>query len=316
MIGFGEGLARRGAVAYARLIDELFDAADHRQEPADRRRFGRRCARSSRAARAAAGRGDLGCRHRALGHRRQSGRPADPQAARRRGATRVPAYASSINWLDDATVEPEVAAALAAGFNEIKVKIGQPLAAAIERARFVRRLAGDEIGLCVDANWAYDVEDALSGSAGRSPISTTSGSRSRSAPRTAAAIDAAPAAADPALPPARATLRLRGPRAQDRSVGLIQPDVTRSGGITETWRIAELAASFNVAYAPHVGWSGAICVAASLQLAAAAESCTPSSAWSTPIRCGIRSRIPWSAKAGSSSMGSSWCRRGRGSESR
>jgi galactonate dehydratase len=59
---------------------------------------------------------------------------------------------------------------------------------------------------------------------------------------------------------------------QDRSLGLIQPDVTRSGGITETWRIAELAAAFNTAYAPHVGWSGAICVAASLQLAAAAES--------------------------------------------
>ena len=57
----------------------------------------------------------------------------------------------------------------------------------------------------------------------------------------------------------------------DRSIGLIQPDVARSGGITETWRIAELAAAFNTAYAPHVGWSGAICVAASLQLAAAAE---------------------------------------------
>ena len=47
--------------------------------------------------------------------------------------------------------------------------------------------------------------------------------------------------------------------------------MTRSGGISETWRICELAAAFNTAYAPHVGWSGAICVAASLQLAAAAE---------------------------------------------
>ena len=42
--------------------------------------------------------------------------------------------------------------------------------------------------------------------------------------------------------------------------------------MTETWRIAELAAAFHTAYAPHVGWSGAICVAASLHLAAAAES--------------------------------------------
>ena len=41
------------------------------------------------------------------------------------------------------------------------------------------------------------------------------------------------------------------------------------GGITETRRIADLADSFHVAYAPHVGWSGALCAAASVQLAAA-----------------------------------------------
>jgi hypothetical protein len=34
-------------------------------------------------------------------------------------------------------------------------------------------------------------------------------------------------------------------------------------------RIADLADAFHVAYAPHVGWSGAICAAASVQLAAA-----------------------------------------------
>ena len=60
------------------------------------------------------------------------------------GRTRVAAYASSINWLDDATVEAEVAAALAAGFREIKVKLGHPLEDAIARARFVRKLAGDD----------------------------------------------------------------------------------------------------------------------------------------------------------------------------
>jgi galactonate dehydratase len=57
----------------------------------------------------------------------------------------------------------------------------------------------------------------------------------------------------------------------DRSIGLVQPDVARAGGISESWRIAELAALHQVRYAPHVGWSGALCVAASLQLAAAAE---------------------------------------------
>ena len=39
----------------------------------------------------------------------------------------------------------------------------------------------------------------------------------------------------------------------------------------EAARITELAAAHHTAFAPHVGWSGAICVAAGLQLAAAAE---------------------------------------------
>ena len=56
---------------------------------------------------------------------------------------------------------------------------------------------------------------------------------------------------------------------KDRLVGIIQPDVARAGGISETRDIATLAQAFNVGYAPHVGWSGAVCAAASLQLAAA-----------------------------------------------
>ena len=188
------------------------------------------------------------------------------------GRARVAAYASSINWLDDATVEAEVAAALTAGFREIKVKLGHPLKDAIARARFIRKLAGDDIALYVDANWAYDVDDALI--VGRAladlgygffeePIAPHDHAGYR---RLARHLPIRLAAGESDYVATEALAML-----QERSLGLIQPDVTRSGGITETWRIAELAASFNTAYAPHVGWSGAICVAASLQLAAAAE---------------------------------------------
>jgi galactonate dehydratase len=58
---------------------------------------------------------------------------------------------------------------------------------------------------------------------------------------------------------------------RDHVLGLIQPDVARAGGISEAWRIAEHAALHGVGYAPHVGWSGGICSAASVHLAAAAE---------------------------------------------
>jgi L-alanine-DL-glutamate epimerase-like enolase superfamily enzyme len=189
------------------------------------------------------------------------------------GRKQVAAYASSINWLDDATVEAEVAAALKAGFREIKVKLGHPLRDAVARAKLVRRLAGDDIALYVDANWAYDVDDAMI--VGRAladlgygffeePIAPHDREGYR---RLAQHLPIRLAAGESDFVAGEALTML-----QDRSLGLIQPDVTRSGGITETWRIAELAATFNTAYAPHVGWSGAICVAASLQLAAAAES--------------------------------------------
>jgi galactonate dehydratase len=273
LIGFGEALARRGAAGYARLIEDALAPRLLGKDPADRRALWKamRAALSGRpggqlveaiagvdiALWDIAGKAAGQPIHRLLGGI---------------GRTEVAAYASSINWLDDATVEAEVASALAAGFREIKVKLGHPLKDAIARARLVRRLAGDAVALYVDANWAYDVDDAMT--IGRAladlgygffeePIAPHDREGYR---RLAQHLPIRLAAGESDYVASEALVML-----QDRSLGLIQPDVTRSGGITETWRIAELAAAFNTAYAPHVGWSGAICVAASLQLAAAVE---------------------------------------------
>lgn len=274
VVGFGEALARRGAAGYARLIEEVLGPRLIGKDPADRRAHWKamRAALSGRPGgqlvEAIAG-VDIALWDIAG---KQAGLPVHKLLGGI-GRTQVAAYASSINWLDDATVEAEVAAALKAGFREIKVKLGHPLKDAIARARFIRKLAGDDIALYVDANWAYDVDDALI--VGRAladlgygffeePIAPHDREGYR---RLAQHLPIRLAAGESDYVASEALIML-----QDRSLGLIQPDVTRSGGITETWRIAELAAAFNTAYAPHVGWSGAICVAASLQLAAAAES--------------------------------------------
>ncbi|MFI5012021.1 MAG: mandelate racemase/muconate lactonizing enzyme family protein [Hyphomicrobiales bacterium] len=188
------------------------------------------------------------------------------------GRSRVQAYASSINWLDDTTVEEEVAAALSCGFTQIKVKLGRPVAAAIARARLVRRLAAEGVELFVDANWAYDVHEAIAVGRALAELGYTLFEEpirpddragyallARHLPIRLAAGESDYVASEAA--------QMLG----DRSIGLVQPDVARAGGITETWRIAELAATLDTGYAPHVGWSGAVCAAASLQLAAAAE---------------------------------------------
>ncbi|MGF7051178.1 galactonate dehydratase [Bosea sp. OAE752] len=272
-VGFGEGLCRRGAAGYARFIEEALVPRLIGRDAADRRALWK----AMRAALSGRPGGQIVEAIAAIDIAlwdiagKQAGEPIH-RLLGGMGRKEVAAYASSINWLDDATVEAEVAAVLKAGFREIKVKLGHPLRDAIARAKLIRRLAGDDIALYVDANWAYDVDDAMI--VGRAladlgygffeePIAPHDREGYR---RLAQHLPIRLAAGESDYVASEALISL-----QDRSLGLIQPDVTRSGGITETWRIAELAATFNTAYAPHVGWSGAICVAASLQLAAAAE---------------------------------------------
>jgi len=68
-------------------------------------------------------------------------------------------------------------------------------------------------------------------------------------------------------------------------LSIIQPDVARCGGITETMRIAEYAGVKRINYIPHA-WHSDILIAASLQIVAATsnvnllEFCV----WDTPIR--------------------------------
>jgi L-alanine-DL-glutamate epimerase-like enolase superfamily enzyme len=189
------------------------------------------------------------------------------------GRGQVDAYASSINWADQGRMEAEVEAALARGFRQIKLKIGRPVRDTIAWARRARQMVGPDIALFADANWIYDTDDALR--VGRAladedfgwfeePLRPDDHAGYR---RLAQHLPLRLAAGESDF-----VAQQSAGLVADHTLGLIQPDVARSGGITETWRIAEHAALHEVAYAPHVGWSGAICAAASLHLAAAAES--------------------------------------------
>lgn len=186
------------------------------------------------------------------------------------GRDGIRAYASSIPWADDAAASKVVEDCLAWGFTEIKVKIGAPVEASLARARLVREVAGPDIRLMADSNWIFDVDDAIAVGKGLADlgyywfeepivpedIEGYRWLRDRLPLRLAAGESEHTAAGAAPLLTARA-------------VGVIQPDVARSGGISETRKIALLAAALHVPYAPHVGASGAICVAASLHLAAA-----------------------------------------------
>jgi L-alanine-DL-glutamate epimerase-like enolase superfamily enzyme len=202
----------------------------------------------------------------------------------------VEAYASSINWTDDDEAQAECEAALVFGFKTIKVKIGRPIERAKRRIALMRQIAGDRAGLAVDSNCAYSCSEAREVAAAlvdngyvwfEEPIQADDIEGYRRL-RAECAVMLAAGEGDFTAWQAR---ELVG----ERLVGLIQPDVARAGGVTETRRIAELAHVHHVAYAPHVGWSGAICAAASLQLAAAMSAfrCYECMVFDNPLRDGL-----------------------------
>jgi D-galactarolactone cycloisomerase len=269
--GYGECLARFGVHAYAALVERLLAPLLLGESAFDIQRHARRMRRalSGRSGgmlvEAIAGI-DIAlwdCVGKALGapvHRLLGGE----------GRTHLDCYASSVNWADAARMEAEARAALAMGFRAMKVKLGAPADTAIERARRVREVCGPDIRLGADANWAWDLDDAVR--VGRAlaeldywfleePIAPEDLAGYAHLRRTVP-IRLAAGESDYTVHHAAELLR-------DRLVGLIQPDVARAGGISGTRDIATLAHGFHVGYAPHVGWSGAVCVAASLQLGAA-----------------------------------------------
>jgi len=186
------------------------------------------------------------------------------------GRREVPVYAASVNWGGDELMDGELDRYLEKGFPRIKVKIAKPVKDACRRIERLRRRAGDGIELCVDANWAYTLEEAVE--VGRAltdngyfwfeePVRPEDEGGYEELHRRCAT----PLAAGESNYTLDQAMRL----VANRTLAYLQPDVARSGGITETRRMAELAAAHDVQYAPHIGMSGIVCETASVHLAAA-----------------------------------------------
>jgi len=182
----------------------------------------------------------------------------------------VPVYAASVNWADDGAAREQVKAFREAGFDRIKTKIGRSPRAAATRAALVREAAGDDVTLYADANWAYALDEAVY----VGDALQEAGYAWFEEP-----LDADDEAGYEAL-----AKRLRIPLAAGESnftsiqsqrlvrsgaIGVLQPNVTRAGGISETFLAARHARDHGVAYAAHVGMSGIVCETAALHVAAA-----------------------------------------------
>ncbi len=180
----------------------------------------------------------------------------------------VPVYVSG---LPGATREARVQAAvevMAQGFRAIKLFLGHGLTADVAEVAAVRAAVGSEAQLMVDVQWLYDVPTAIALGRELEKLGVYWLETPLIPEDIAGHVEVCAA-----LNMAIAIGECERSRYQFRSLleahalDIAQPDVGRAGGISETQRIAVLAASFGVPCALHLGVGLAAYIAASAQLA-------------------------------------------------
>jgi L-alanine-DL-glutamate epimerase-like enolase superfamily enzyme len=192
-----------------------------------------------------------------------------------RKADRLPAYASG-GWAPAEAIEAQLQGYTdRGGFRAVKMRVGAMDAGhhvSAARVRAARAALGAEVEIAVDAHGTYTVAGArrfarMVEDCDLAWFEEPVGGGGKPGMAEVRAATSIPVAAGQA----EATRFDFRDLALLRAADIFQPDPAFCGGITEAMRIAALAASFNLRFAPHL-WAGAPCFFAGLHLCAAAPS--------------------------------------------
>ncbi len=189
-----------------------------------------------------------------------------------RMADRLPAYASG-GWANAAEIGAQLQGYIdQGGFKSVKMRIGSMDAnvhTSAERVKAARAALGPDIEIAVDAHGTYTVAEAKRFAYlvrdcdlawFEEPVI---GDDKQGMAEVRAATNIPIAAGESEC--TRFDFR---DLATLRACDIFQPDPAFCGGITESLRIAAIAAAFNLRFAPHL-WAGAPCFFAGLHLCAA-----------------------------------------------
>ncbi len=189
-----------------------------------------------------------------------------------RKADRLPAYASG-GWANAAGIGAQLQSYIdIGGFRAVKMRIGSMDGAAhvsAARVKAARAAIGPGIEIAVDAHGTYTVGEAkrfahLVRDCDLAWFEEPVIADDKPGMAEVRAFASMPIAAGES----EATRFAFRDLVMGGCVDILQPDPAFCGGITETMRIASLASSFNLRFAPHL-WAGAPCFFAGLHLCAA-----------------------------------------------
>jgi D-galactarolactone cycloisomerase len=185
----------------------------------------------------------------------------------------IPAYAGgvSLGWQEPASLVEEARALVEAGFRAVKLRVGDSPARDLARVAAVQRALGDDVTILVDANTGYSVADARRVMPGFEAhgvgwLEEPFPAHDHRSYAVAATFGRVPLAAGENHYTRFEFTRL----IEDRAVTILQPDLSKTGGVTETLRIAALASGWKLPIHPHTSMTG-LNMAASIHVLASID---------------------------------------------
>jgi D-galactarolactone cycloisomerase len=191
------------------------------------------------------------------------------------GGTSKPirAYAGgiSLGWQDPGSLAEEAAGYISKGSRAIKLRVGDNPRADVARASAVRKAVGDQIEILVDANTGYKLDDVRRVMPAYEELQIgwleePFPAQDHRSYQTAATLGKVPIAAGENHFTRFEFTRL----IEDRAVSFVQPDLSKTGGVTETMRIAAMAYAWKLSFNPHTSATG-INMAATINVLAAVD---------------------------------------------
>jgi D-galactarolactone cycloisomerase len=166
----------------------------------------------------------------------------------------IKAYAGGIalGWQDPETLVEEARGLVDQGFRALKLRVGDTARRDIERVRAVRLALGDDIELLVDANTGYTLDDVRRVMPAYEELDIGWLEEPFPAWDAQAYASAARLGRVPLAAGENHYSRYEfGPMMKDGNVRFIQPDLSKTGGITEAMRIAAMASAVKLTVNPH-----------------------------------------------------------------
>jgi L-alanine-DL-glutamate epimerase-like enolase superfamily enzyme len=171
----------------------------------------------------------------------------------------VPAYAGgvSLGYQDPAKLVEEARPLLAMGYKAVKLRVGDSPKRDLARIAAVRKAFGDDLVILTDANTGYSLADARAAMPAMDEYGVGWLEEPFPAHDYRSYIEAKSFGLVPLAAGENHYTRFEFNRViEDGAITILQPDLSKTGGITEALRIAALASAWKLPINPHSSMTG------------------------------------------------------------